>query len=293
MDDERALVVTTDFFTPVVDNPYDYGAIAAANALSDVYAMGGRPLTALNIVCFPTSKFRLDLLREILKGGLAMLAEAGAQLVGGHSVNDPELKYGLSVTGIVHPDRVVRSDALHDGDAIILTKPLGTGAISTAIKAGALDERFMAPFIESMTALNRTASEIMLRHGAHACTDVTGFGLIGHCAGMLGAGNMRIEIESSKVPLLPGARDAASRGLIPGGMYRNRDYTLEICDVDGSVQPEVFDLLHDPQTSGGLLIALPGEKAGPLLAELIGSGMERASLIARVTKSTTQRISVI
>lgn len=293
LSDTEALVQTVDFITPIVDDPFLFGRIAACNSLSDVYAMGGRPLTALNIVCFPTSKFPLSLLRDILKGGQAVLAESGTQLAGGHSVNDPEMKYGLSVTGIVHPDRVVRNNTLRDGDAIILTKPLGTGVIATAIKAGILEDRFMAPFIESMTTLNRAASEIMLRHGVHACTDVTGFGLVGHLAGMLGTAGLKIEIESSKVPLLPGALEAAKQGLIPGGMYRNRDYTARIWEAGGAVRQEVFDLLHDPQTSGGLLIALPGEKADALLAELTGSGMERASIIARVTKSAESRISVL
>ncbi len=288
----EALVQTVDYITPIVDDPFTFGRIAACNSLSDVYAMGGRPITALNIVCFPTKKFTLDILREVLGGGLSVLNEAETQLLGGHSVDDPEFKYGLAVTGLVHPDRAVRNDTLHDGDLIVLTKPLGTGLIATAIKAGTAGEEVMRPFIGSMTTLNRVAAEIMLAHGVHACTDVTGFGLIGHLKEMAGKNPLRIEIDSKSVPVLPGARDAASGGLIPAGMYRNRDFVGTLCETGPSVALDLTDVLFDPQTSGGLLIAVKEESAKKLVAALHDAGVTGASVIAAVRTSLTQRIII-
>ncbi|OHD69079.1 MAG: selenide, water dikinase SelD [Spirochaetes bacterium RBG_16_49_21] len=291
--ESAALVQTVDFITPIVDDPFTFGRIAACNSLSDVYAMGGRPLTALNVVCFPTGKFTLDILRDILTGGLAMLAEAGVQLLGGHSVNDPEMKYGLSVTGIIHPDRVVRNDTIREGDVILLTKPLGTGVIATALKAGGVDEGVVSSFVVSMTALNRQVSEIMLRHNPHACTDVTGFGLAGHLREMLGKNSMEITIDSASVPLLPGALEAAANGLMPAGLYKNRDFVGGLCSVSASVRLEISDLLFDPQTSGGLLIAMREDDAERFCAEAHDKGIKAASIIGRVKKSSFPGITIV
>ncbi len=292
LSESEALIQTVDFITPIVDDPFTFGRIAACNSLSDVYAMGGRPITALNIVCFPTKKFTIDILREVLRGGLSALAEAETQLLGGHSVDDPEFKYGLAVTGIVRPDRAVRNDTIRDGDAIVLTKPLGTGMIATALKAGPVGEAVMGPFIKSMTALNRAAALIMRGHKVHACTDVTGFGLIGHMREMLGKNLMEIEIDSKRVPLLPGAREAASGGLIPGGMYRNRDFVGSLCSAGTHVQQDLLDILFDPQTSGGLLIAVEEGAAEALVSELHGAGVQDAARIAQVRNSSSQRIII-
>ncbi len=292
LDDSVALVQTVDFITPIVDDPYTFGRIAACNSLSDVYAMGGRPLTALNILCFPTGKFTLDVMREILLGGLAVLEEAKTQLLGGHSVDDPELKYGLAVTGLVDPARAVRNNTPREGDALVLTKPLGTGVIATAIKAGMAEESVKASFVGSMASLNRPASELMLLHGAHACTDVTGFGFIGHLKEMLGDAGLEIVIDSSAVPLLPGARAAAMEGLIPAGMYRNRDFIGFLCRPDPSVPADLLDLLFDPQTSGGLLIALDADRAADFLHDLHEGGVNAAAIVGRVAGSSSPGIIV-
>lgn len=292
LSDSEALVQTVDYITPIVDDPFTFGRIAACNSLSDVYAMGGRPITALNIVCFPVDKFTMDVLAAILKGGLSALQEAETQLLGGHSVNDPELKYGLAVTGIVRPDRAILNNTLRDGDVIVITKPLGTGMIATALKAGPAGEAVMGAFIKSMTTLNRTAALIMRSHKVHACTDVTGFGLIGHVREMLGNNMMEIEIDSKRVPVLPGALDAASAGLIPGGMYRNRDFIGGLCDIGASVPQGLVDILYDPQTSGGLLIAVDEGAAEALVASLHEAGITDAAAIARVRTSSSQGIII-
>ncbi len=293
LSESMALVQTVDYITPIVDDPYTFGRIAACNSLSDVYAMGARPLTALNLVCFPTGKFTLDVLREILKGGLSVLEEASTRLLGGHSVNDPELKYGLSVTGTVHPDRVVRNNTIREGDAIVLTKPLGTGVIATSVKGGAAEDAAIKGFIKSMTNLNRQASEIMLRHNVHACTDVTGFGLIGHLSEMLGKSLMEVVIDSKQVPFLKGALAAASNGLVPGGTYKNREFVGGLCAAQASVPLEVLDLLFDPQTSGGLLMAFEERDAERFLAEAAQNGIDEAARIGLVKKSPLKRISIL
>ncbi len=280
-----ALIQTVDFITPIVDDPYMFGRIAACNSLSDVYAMGGRPLTALNIVCFPTGTFSLDILGEILKGGLAAIEESGARLLGGHSVDDPELKYGLSVTGIVHPDRVVRNDTPREGDALVLTKPLGTGIIATAIKAGSAAGEIVDTFVRSMSTLNGKAAELMTSFGAHACTDITGFGLIGHAREMLGGNRLELVIDAGSVPVLPGAREAASGGFIPGGMYRNRDYVGGLCEFAATVDQVTRDVLFDPQTSGGLLIAIEEKVAAALAEGLRAAGVDGAAVIGHVRGS--------
>ncbi len=290
---EIALIQTLDFFTPIVDDPFVFGRIAAANGLSDVYAMGGKPLTAMNIVCFPVKKFSLDVMGKILAGGLSVLDAAGVQLLGGHSVDDDELKYGVSVTGIVHPDRVLTNRGLRDGDALVLTKALGTGILGTAVKGMKLEPAEMDAFVSSMTALNARAAEIMGRYAVHACTDVTGFGLAGHLLEMCGDDALEVTIDSSKLVLLPGAANYADMGMIPGGLYRNRDFCGARVSVGAAVPRAVADLVFDPQTSGGLLIALAPDEAESLVRELNDNGVSHARIIARVKAARQQRVLVV
>ena len=292
LSDDLALIQTLDFFTPIVDDPYIYGQIAACNSLSDIYAMGGKPITALNIVCFPIKKFSLDILGNILKGGLDIMDKAGVQLIGGHSVEDDELKYGLSVTGIIHPDKVLRNIGLKPGDSLVLTKPLGTGIIGTAIKAGLIDNKIFNPFVESMTTLNERPSRVIQNYEIHACTDITGFGLIGHLSEMASNDNLEIIINSNDLPVLPGTVENAAMGLIPGGTYKNRDFIGSKCEVEESVKSELADIIFDPQTSGGLLIGLPAKYANDLLSELKSNGIEGAQIIGTIKESDKQKIIV-
>jgi selenide,water dikinase len=257
---DLALVQTVDFFTPVVDDPYTFGAIAAANALSDVYAMGGRPISALSIVAFPGTG-DIEVLGEILRGGLDKMTEAECAILGGHSVNDPEIKFGYAVTGLIHPDRIKGNRDAREGDAIVFTKALGTGVIGTALKKGIAAENSVAAAAKSMLTLNRAACEAMLRFDVHGCTDVTGFGMIAHSREMAVASGVTIEIEAARVPLLPGALDAWDAGAIPGGLRNNQDFASCAAQVAESVDPRVEGLLYDPQTSGGLLISLPPDDA--------------------------------
>lgn len=290
--DTVALIQTLDFITPICDDPYDFGRIAACNSLSDVYAMGGKPVTAMNIVAFPTKKFSLDILAKILEGGQAVMNEAGVQLLGGHSVDDPEMKYGLSVTGVVHPDKVLRNCTIKEGDSIILTKPLGTGIVATAIKADMFDQEHVKEFISSMAALNKYAAEIMLKYKINACTDVTGFGLAGHLIEMLQENDFSIEVDSEKIPLLSGVEDSADMGLIPGGLYRNRDYVSARCEFSKNVKQIYRDVIFDPQTSGGLLISLPEKEALHLLDELKSAGLKSSALLGKVVKCNEQKIYI-
>jgi selenide,water dikinase len=290
--EELAIIQTLDFFTPIVDDPYAFGQIAAANALSDVYAMGGKPLTAMNIVCFPQKKMAISVLREILAGGLEKMHEAGVMLVGGHSVEDDELKYGLSVTGTIHPAEVVLNNGARAGDRLVLTKPLGTGIISTAIKGDMADEGAVARIVESMSTLNRKASELMQVEGVNACTDVTGFGLLGHAAEMVEGTSVGMVIDSAAVPFFPEARELAEMGMIPGGLHRNRDFRKNMVDIASSVPQYLTDILFDPQTSGGLLIAVPQSKASRLLERLHAGGVAEAVIIGEVVAEPRGRISV-
>jgi selenide, water dikinase len=287
-----ALVQTIDFITPVVNDPYDFGRIAAANALSDVYAMGGRPLTAMNVVCFPTKTMDKAILGEILRGGLEKIHEAGAVLVGGHSVEDAEIKYGLSVTGLVHPERVVTNAGAKPGDALILTKPLGTGVLATAIKAGLISPQAERCAIESMATLNKRAAELMAPYAVHACTDITGFGLLGHALEMAFASDVCIVLNLEHVPLLPEARDLVHMGLVPVGSYANRNYCAHQVHQHQPVDPVLLDLLADAQTSGGLLIALPADQALALLADLHAQGVTDAAIFGRVMSSRQVRIEI-
>lgn len=290
--DTVALVQTLDFITPICDDPFDFGRIAACNSLSDVYTMGGKPVTAMNIVAFPTKKFSLDILSKILEGGQHVLNEAGVSLLGGHSVDDPELKFGLSVTGIVHPDRIIRNNTIKDGDAIILTKALGTGIIATAVKAGIAVDGHINDFIKSMTTLNKNAAEIMLEYNVNACTDVTGFGLAGHLFEMMEGDCLSIELDSSSIPVFAGVENYAETGLIPGGLYRNRKYVSERCSFDEKVKPVYRDIIFDPQTSGGLLISLPENDAIKLLDNLKINGISISSIIGRVKKSSGKKLMI-
>lgn len=258
LDGETALVHTLDFFTPIVDDPYLFGQIAAANALSDIYAMGGVPLSAMNIVCFPCS-LGMDVLATVLRGGLEKVREAGAVLVGGHTVEDEEPKYGLAVTGKIHPRRILTSRGAVPGDVLVLTKPLGTGILATALKGDFLVEADMEDALRGMTELNARASEAALATGARACTDVTGFGLLGHLMNMLPEEGVACEVYASSLPVYAHVREMAAMGMIPAGSYRNRDFLQGKVDFAAGVDAVDRDILFDPQTSGGLLIALPPE----------------------------------
>jgi selenide, water dikinase len=285
-------VQTVDFFTPIVDDPYDFGRIAAANALSDVYAMGGRPLTALNIACFPRSQMDISVLREVLRGGLDMLHQAGVALLGGHTVDDPELKYGLAVTGTIHPDKVVHNRGARPGDRLILTKPLGTGIVSTAIKNGRASPEAIAAIVKSMTMLNKAASEAMLEVGVNACKDITGFGLLGHAAEMVEGTEVGFTIDAADVPIFPGVKELYEAGMVPGGLGRNRDFRSHMVDMGDTVPPYLADILYDPQTSGGLLIAVPASKAEKLLRKLHREGVKEAAVIGEVAAAPRGRIGV-
>ncbi len=256
LDGERAFVHTLDFFTPIVDDPYWFGRIAAANALSDIYAMGGVPLSAMNIVCFPCS-LGMDLLAEILRGGLDTVREAGAVILGGHTVDDEEPKYGLAVTGMVHPERILTTRGARPGNLLVLTKPLGTGILSTALKGEFISEEDMEAAVKGMASLNRKASLAAVAAGALACTDVTGFALLGHLAEMLPEEGLACEISMGRIPLYPRTREMASMGMIPAGAHRNRDFLSGMVEFDTGVEEVDRDILFDPQTSGGLLVALP------------------------------------
>jgi selenide,water dikinase len=280
---ESALVQTVDFFTPIVDDAYTFGAIAAANALSDVYAMGGRPISALSILAWP-AQGDIDELAEILKGGAGKIHEAGCALLGGHSVKDEEVKFGYAVTGLIHPDRIKTNAGAQVGDALIFTKRIGTGVISTALKQGIAKEADVDAAVQQMLKLNREACDAMLAFDVHGCTDVTGFGLIGHAREMALASKVTIEIDPRAVQFLPGAVEYARQGAIPGGLKNNREFASSC--VDGS--SEFDDLLYDPQTSGGLLIALPEGDAARLKTKL-----PDAYRIGQVTERTSKPIRLI
>jgi selenide, water dikinase len=289
--EDLALIQTVDFFTPIVDDPKTFGRIAAANSLSDVYAMGGSPLTAMNIVCFPRKTLELDVLRDVLLGGFEVVREAGALPVGGHSVEDPEFKYGLSVTGTVHPDRVITNAGARPGDRLIMTKPLGTGVIATAIKGGMATPEAEVEAIRWMTTLNRDAAEAMQEVGVHACTDITGFGLLGHAAEMASASQVNIELHAPSIPLIVGVEELASMGMIPAGSFANRKFCERAITVEEGVESIIVDLLADAQTSGGLLIAVPKNHTDALHSALEKSGVPHYE-IGKVVDNGTGRIRV-
>jgi len=277
LSDDTALIQTVDFFTPIVDDPYDFGRIAAANALSDVYAMGGRPLLCMNILACSAKSMEPSIIRRVLEGGLAVIREAGALLVGGHSVEDAELKYGLSVTGLVHPQRVLRNGGARPGDVLVLTKPLGTGILSTAIKGGLTEAAAERQLVALLTTLNRLPMEIIdndaaLRSRVHGCTDITGFGLFGHAHEMAAASGLSLHLRREALPILPEALRLADMGIIPEGAYQNRNHYQQWVSSDLSAMDSLAMLGYDPQTSGGLLLAMEREAASRLLDELHRQG---------------------
>ena len=271
---EVALVQTVDFFTPVVDDPHTFGQIAAVNALSDVYAMGGRPLSSLALVCFP-EKGDLEVLEQILAGGLAKMMEAGCTVIGGHSIRDEEIKFGYAVTGTIHPQRVLANAGAKPGDKLVLTKALGTGVISTAIKKDKAQPEWVEAATRSMTTLNKTASEVVTAAGAgvHALTDITGFGLIGHAREMALSSDVALRLRAAAVPLLAGALECVRAGFIPGGLKANREFAECVAGFDGDIADDLRTLLFDPQTAGGLLVAVAGEDAAALVIALQQRGV--------------------
>ena len=283
LEDGRILVQSVDFFTPIVDDPYSFGQIAAANALSDIYAMGARPLFALNIVAFPRQELSLEVLVEILRGGMDKAHEAGIHIVGGHTIDDTEPKYGLVVTGEVAEENLIRNDGAKVGDRLVLTKPLGTGIIATAIKRGTAPDEVVARAVETMTTLNRDAAQAALDTGVHAMTDVTGFGLLGHLLEMCRASNVQAAVDFAALPLLPGARDLADQGAVPGGTRRNLEYARKALTLEGEVSELDQLLAADAQTSGGLLIAVSPEQVDELVARLTEKGTPAAAVIGEIT----------
>ncbi len=291
LSEHQALVQTVDFFPPIVDDPYQFGRIAAANALSDIYAMGGRPLTALNIVCFPSNYMPPSVLTDVLRGGMDALTAADTLVVGGHSVKDAELKYGVALTGLVDPARMITNAGARPGDKLFLTKPLGTGIITTGIKRGRVDATLTNLVIEQMAALNRRASELMITHGAHAATDITGFGLIGHACELAEASGVSLKLMAEQVPLLPEARSLAGQGMNPGGANDNRKFFEGRVTVKDGIKDDLLKVLYDPQTSGGLLMAVAAEQAEALAADLSDADLP-AQVIGEVVASDTTPIIV-
>ncbi len=291
--DDLALVQTVDFFTPIVDAPYWFGQIAAANALSDVYAMGGTPKTAMNLVAFPGKTMDLNILREIIQGGIDKLKEAEVALMGGHSIEDKEIKYGLSVTGVIHPNKILAKKNLRPGDGLVLTKPLGTGIVTTAIKADMVSEQLSEKVTRLMATLNQNAARIMKNFDISACTDVTGFGLLGHLAEMVNGSGHSVRIFSRQVPAIPEAENFAAMGLIPAGAYKNRDFREQMISFAETVPRTLQDLLFDPQTSGGLLISVKDHHCNDLVSALREGGITDAVHIGEVVDNQKEMISVI
>jgi len=280
---DLAIVNTVDFFTPIVDDPYTFGQISATNSLSDIYAMGGEPKTCLNIVCFPKGKMDVEILGEILKGGADKVKESGAVVIGGHSVIDEELKFGMAVTGIIHPDKIYRNVGVQEGDVLILTKPLGTGIISTALKRGKASKESVDEAVRSMTTLNAAASTVMRKFPVHACSDVTGFGLLGHALEMASGSSVTLVIEAAKMPLLSRAPRLAEKGYLTGGCKRNRDYLGDKMAIEPSLREGLVEVAIDPQTSGGLLIAVAKRHAAKLVDELHAGGVKDATAVGYAT----------
>ena len=288
---DLALVQTVDFFTPIVDDPYQFGAISAANSLSDVYAMGGTPLFALSVVAFPGNRLPISVLEDILHGATDKAAEAGIAIIGGHTVDDTEPKFGLVVTGSVDRSQIRTNAGAQAGDVLVLTKPIGTGILATALKQGAIDARDAQESIGWMSKLNRTAAEVMLMTGAHACTDVTGFGLLGHLLGMMRASHTSALIDAQQVPLMAKAYDLAAAGIVPGGSKNNLDYTAPHVEYAGDISKVMQSLLNDAQTSGGLLVSLPREAAERFINEM-KSRNELAVIVGEVVAARTKSIAV-
>ncbi len=289
--DDIALIQTIDFFPPIVNDPFIFGQIAAANALSDVYAMGGKPITALSVVGYPKDTLEMEHLRKIMDGGLNKLIEAGTALVGGHSLDDPELKFGYAVTGIIHPDKVLRNNTLKPNETLILTKPLGTGTINTALRAGKASSSAIEEAIKSMAFLNKTASEIIQEYPVSACTDVTGFGLLGHACEMMSGTSAGIKINFPAINLFPDTMKYIAEKFIPAGTGRNKRYRMSYIDNSDEISKDILYTLFDPQTSGGLLIAVPDEFSSEILKKLEETG-HRASAIGETT-NRAERIEIV
>lgn len=292
--DDLAIIQTVDFFTPIVDDPYTFGQIAVTNALSDVYAMGGRPLTAMNIVCFPIKKLDISILRLILQGGLEKMREAGVLLVGGHSVEDDELKYGLAVTGVIHPDKVLFNRGGKVGDKVVLTKPLGTGIVGTALKGGLADEALVGKSTKYMTTLNKKAAELMLEMSdIHACTDITGFGFLGHACEMVEGSDVGMQIHTASIPYFPEIRAFVEMGVMPAGLHRNRQYRANIIEIASSCPDWMVDILFDPQTAGGLLVVLPAGQAEQLIGKMHMEGVRDAAVVGEIIAEPQGKIRVV
>lgn len=289
--DDIALIQTLDFFPPIVDDPFTFGQITAANALSDIYAMGAKPITALSIVCFPKDNMDIKYLKQIMDGGLDKLIEAETALVGGHSLEDKELKFGFAVTGLIHPDKVLRNNTIKPGETLILTKPLGTGAINTALRAEMVSKQAITQAIKSMTTLNKEAAEIIKDYPVSACTDVTGFGLIGHTCEMIVNTEVGIHFNLPSIKKLPNAMEYLSMGLIPAGTYRNKEYRIKFIQNADRLSPETLDIMFDPQTSGGLLFSVPHKLSTEIMNRLIDRGLEPSITGETTGKKETIEIS--
>ena len=290
--DDIGMIQTVDFFTPIVDDPYDFGQIAAANSLSDIFAMGGKPATALNIVGFPDTRLDTEVLAQILLGGYDKAKEAGVSILGGHSVKDPELKYGLAVTGFIHPDKIIRNNTARPGDRLILTKPLGTGILTTALKNGKLSDELLKLITQKMKRLNKNAAEAMKKFGANACTDVTGYGFIGHLHEMTAGSGVTARIELNAVPLLPDCVRLAKKRKVPGGLKDNRKFAAAFVRPANHLDSAAMDVLFDPQTSGGLIISLPADNAELCLKALIENG-EDAAIVGEIVPRGETEIEVV
>lgn len=291
LDKNTAIIVTVDFFTPITDDPYEFGVIAAANSLSDVYAMGGKPLVALNIVGFP-AELAVDMLGDVLKGGYDKAAEAGCLIVGGHTVDDSEPKYGLSVVGLIEPGKEVSNAKAQPGDVLVLTKPIGTGIITTGCKQGITPDDILKNAVDVMATLNKGAAEAMMRVGINSCTDITGFGLMGHLRGMTRGSKVGAIINASDVPVLPGVWDLLGKNVVPGGTFRNMNGVEDSVDWDKSLTDQQRLLMCDAQTSGGLLISVTKDKVEKLLSELEISGVETRVIVGAITAENSGRILV-
>lgn len=291
--DDLALVQTLDFFTPTVDDPFVFGQIAAVNAINDIYAMGGQPLSAMNIVCFPIKTMDKSVLKEVLAGGLDKMREAGVLLVGGHSVEDNEIKYGLAVTGTIHPGRVLFNRGARPGDKLILTKSLGTGIISTALKSGAAGEAQLERATKVMTTLNNKAAQIMLAAGdIHSCTDITGFGFLGHALETVAASDVGLHIDSSCLPIIEGVSKLVETGYVPGGLYRNRSHFIDRIEKAASCPEWILDVCFDPQTAGGLFFSLPAQKAQAIVEAMHKAGIADAAVVGKVTSDHPGKILI-
>ncbi len=289
--EDTALIQSLDFFTPMVDDPYTFGQIAAANALSDIYAMGGEPIVSMNIACFPSCE-NMDVLSDILRGGFDKVKESGGLLVGGHTVDDQEPKYGLSVLGVVHPDKVLANSSAKPGDALVLTKPLGAGIMNTAMKVDLLNEEESDFVVEVMTHLNKYAAMSFSKFPINSVTDVTGFGMIGHAVEMAKGSEVTLVLDSKKVPTFDRAEELASMGMVPGGAYRNREYVKEKVHMSEDVSNAMSDILYDPQTSGGLLVSLPKEYADSIVKDMLDNGSITAEVVGEVVEKRKKYVEV-